>query len=352
MISNRKPTGSGKNRKLGKDEEGVVRYYVCPLSTTAVEIRKLSSWKELAPDAFKAELVAAAAAFPLLDDAHQEDQRHVTVFVHGYNNDWDGAASRYKSITDQLFIDNPNQAGLGECILFTWPSDGSVGGYLPDRQDARRSADDLTNVLSALYDWLVSKQGVTGAKACRAKTSIIAHSMGAYVVEQAMYDVWNRKNRPLLVSLINQMLLVAADVDNDLFSSGEMIGNTPGEGMANLAYRITALYTGLDSVLGTSAGLKHFGKRRLGRSGLDSSQKLPDNVWDIDLTSKFEPGVDYGSHHSAALDSPACMALIRELLRGIDRRILVARGVAPSNESIPVVPLASQGVAPVPGGAL
>ena len=58
-----------------------------------------------------------------------------------------------------------------------------------------------------------------------------------------------------------------------------------GDAIANLTYRVTALYTGLDTVLGMSAGLKHFGKRRLGRSGLDRSYPIPDNVWDIDCTS-------------------------------------------------------------------
>ena len=38
-----------------------------------------------------------------------------------------------------------------------------------------------------------------------------------------------------------------------------------GSLMANLCYRVGALYTGLDQVLGASARLKHFGTRRLGR---------------------------------------------------------------------------------------
>ena len=51
--------------------------------------------------------------------------------------------------------------------------------------------------------------------------------------------------------------MVAADVDNDLFRSGENVQHGDGEGLANLSYRITALYTGRDNVLGASAGLKH-----------------------------------------------------------------------------------------------
>ena len=61
--------------------------------------------------------------------------------------------------------------------------------------------------------------------------------------------------------------MVAADVDNDIFRNGETVSHGDGEGLANLSYRITALYTGRDNVLGASAGLKHFGKHQLARSG-------------------------------------------------------------------------------------
>jgi esterase/lipase superfamily enzyme len=91
--------------------------------------------------------------------------------------------------------------------------------------------------------------------------TLIAYSMGAYVTQKAMQTVWTCKNQPLLVSLINQMILVAADVDNDLFESGESVDGSDGDTIANLTYRITALYTGRDSTLGLSAGFKHFGKR-------------------------------------------------------------------------------------------
>jgi len=90
------------------------------------------------------------------------------------------------------------------------------------------------------------------------------YELGNYVLEAAMNYAWTQKNRPMLVSLIDQALMIAADVDNDLFRAGESYGANDGEGIANLTYRVTALYTGRDAVLGTSAGLKHFGKRRLG----------------------------------------------------------------------------------------
>src|SRR5437870_13738572 len=88
--------------------------------------------------------------------------------------------------------------------------------------------------------------------------------------------------------------MVAADVDNDLFDAGAP-DNNDGAAVVNLSYRITALFSGRDDVLGASAGLKHFGTRRLGRTGLAHRPpfvtQLPktDNVWDVDC-SKFFPG--------------------------------------------------------------
>jgi esterase/lipase superfamily enzyme len=238
----------------------------------------------------------------------------------------------YREVVGNLYS-GPN--GFGECISFDWPSKGYVLGYLPDRSEARRSAQDLATVIGELYDWLLVKQYAAAANpqdACRAKTSLIAHSMGNCVLENAMNYAWTQKNRPLLVSLLHEALMVAADVDNDLFKNGETVQSGDGEGISNLTYRVTALYSGRDAVLGASAGLKHFGKRRLGRSGLDRTYPLPDNVWDIDCSQLIKPEVDGISVHSSYFhtNQSNCYGLMRALLQGIDRSVLIARGLIPA----------------------
>ena len=146
--------------------------------------------------------------------------------------------------------------------------------------------------------------------------------MGNYLVQKALHHVWTRKNQPLLLSLVNQLLMVAADVDNDLFHGGESVDRGEGDGIANLAYRVTALHTGLDATLGLSAGLKHFGKRRLGRSGLDDPDDVADNVWDIDCSQFFR---DVDGVHSAYFEVPKTQRLMQQVLRGVDRRVLIDR---------------------------
>jgi esterase/lipase superfamily enzyme len=239
----------------------------------------------------------------------------------------------YGNVASRLF-DGPDS--LGELVSFDWPSKGALLGYLPDRSEARKTGDDLTEVLSDLYDWMSFKQAQTAKStdnACKAKTSIIAHSMGNYALEYAMNAVWTRKNMPLLVSLLQEVLMVAADVDNDLFRSGETVSHGDGEGLANLSYRITALYTGRDNVLGASAGLKHFGKRRLGRAGLDRTYPVPDNVWDIDCSTILDPavgGIDIHGEYFAPTET-VCYNLMRAILQGVDRSVLIGTDLVPAS---------------------
>ncbi len=253
------------------------------------QVDVFGNWVKVDEDTFRQGVVAVADTFPDPNVTPSEDQKHFNIFVHGFDNTWISAVQRYGAIVNNLFS-GPQSLGL--CVLFTWPSKGSVTGYLPDRGEARQSGDDFADVLSSLYDWMRVKQVQAAndpANACKAKTSVIAHSMGNYVVENAMNVAWTRKNRPLLMSLISQFVMVAADVDNDLFRAGDTVQHGDGEGIANLTYRVTAMYSGRDSVLGMSAGLKHFGKRRLGRSGLDRTCPIPDNLWDIDCSTLLSP---------------------------------------------------------------
>lgn len=315
------------NRTIENDGFGVER---APEPTFWISdkgpLDNFKNWKSCSSDQFKTLLVGAADQFPSLDQSENEDQRHVTFLVHGYNNGWQDAARLYQKFCGSLFSGNN---GLGICIAFDWPSYGSVVDYLPDRVHARECARDLADVLSKLYDWLLGKQQDAiqdSEKACRAKVSMVSHSMGNYVLQKAMTAAWTRKNQPLLVTLINQLVMVAADVDNDLFEPTASDG-TDGNAVANLTYRITALYSGRDAVLGASAGLKHFGTRRLGRSGLALRPPTgKDNVWDVDCSSFFPSSVGGMDIHSAYFDNKGTLALMRDILRGLDRSVLETLG--------------------------
>jgi len=183
------------DRNTGRDGLGRNRADLSYWCAEKGPLDRLSSWTRKDERVFRNELLGAAGAFPLiLDPAQNERQRHVTFFIHGYNNDWADAARRYGSLCDRMF--SPRQ-GLGLCVLFSWPSDGMKLAYLPDREDARACAPDVAYVFAAIYDWLLGKQVEAAAdpeKSCRAKLSVIAHSMGNYVLQHALQVAWSRKN--------------------------------------------------------------------------------------------------------------------------------------------------------------
>jgi len=328
MISDRNNGGTGRN-------VAGLAYFISDCGP----LNDIANWQRVTPTQFRTLLAATTDAFPALPRGENENQSHVTILVHGFNVAFDHSTSFYEDLCGRLF-NGPNSLGL--CILYDWPSLGSLVGYKADRAHAHECADDLTDILSELFDWLLKKQQDAinsdgdPDEACKAKVSLIAHSMGNYVLQKAMAAAWTRKNQPLLVSLINQLFMVAADVNNDLFDTGAP-DNDDGNAIANLTYRVTALYSGRDAVLGTSAGLKHFGTRRLGRAGLAHRppvvNTLPetDNVWDVDCSSFYLPNVNGIDIHGAYFVTDATIESMRQILRGVDRNVLETLGVTKGN---------------------
>jgi esterase/lipase superfamily enzyme len=308
MVSNRAVHGGEFSQ-----EQGPLKYFVSDQGP----LDNFSNWQNVSADAFKKLLVGAADQFPALAHGENEKQSHVTFFIHCYNNGWDDAARRYQKLCNDLYS---GQNSLGICISFDWPSLGSVLGYLPDRDHARDCAGDLVDVLSQLYDWLLVKQQATAddpTDACKAKISVISHSMGNYVIQKAMSDVWIRKHKPQF-GLLNQLVMVAADVDNDLFERGAH-DCADGDAITNLSHRVTVLYSGRDAVLGASAGIRKFHVQRLGRAGLavrPPSDK--DNVVDVDCSSFFPSGMGADGIHGAYFGTGRTLTLIRDILRGIE----------------------------------
>src|SRR5262249_6818700 len=151
MISNRNRDGDA----LGSDTASL-SFYSAPETTKPDDLKKLSAWTKVTRANFIAQLKQIADGLPLLPDAQHEQQQHLCLIVHGYNTDWGDAIDDYVQIKREV-IESVN---LGQLVLYTWPSKGSVAGYLPDREDARESAPDLAQLFVDLNDFLVQKQRI------------------------------------------------------------------------------------------------------------------------------------------------------------------------------------------------
>ncbi len=58
-----------------------------------------------------------------------------------------------------------------------------------------------------------------------------------------------------------------------------------------------------------------------------------DNVWDIDCSTFFPSTVNGMGIHGAYFETDATIELMRQVLKGIDRNVLVDRKIAPPPKS-------------------
>jgi len=257
-------------------------------------------------------LVAAVDQFPVFPAGQHERQKHLTILIPDNNPTFAKTTRFYENVYTRLF-DGPDSLGL--CVLFNWPS-----------SQPERCAEDLADALSALFDWFMDKQEAARynpRRLCKAKISVISYGTGTYVMQKAIADTWRRKYRPQ-VKFINQLLMVAPNVSNNLFDAGSP-DYFDGLALVNLTYRIVALYSARDSLLAAapSAPTPSY-TRSLGCAGLANRPpvvEVPpqmDNVWDIDCSRYFNASVDGADIHCAYFVTDAVIKLTRELLIGRD----------------------------------
>jgi esterase/lipase superfamily enzyme len=123
--------------------------------------------------------------------------RRVLIFVHGFNTRFEEAVYRFAQIVHDARVDVAP-------VLFTWPSGGSVTDYVYDRDSAVYSRDALEVVLQAL-----AKDPSVDS------ISILAHSMGNYLVVEALRQM-SIRNRGLSPK-IRDVMMASPDIDIDVF---------------------------------------------------------------------------------------------------------------------------------------
>lgn len=117
------------------------------------------------------------------------------LFVHGFNYSYQEALFRLAQMAADSGVQGPP-------ILFDWPSQGEVTGYVADRDSAAFARDDLVTVLSDL-----SSGGV--------RTTVLAHSMGAWLAVEAVRQL-SLMGRKDVIRSVDQLVLAAPDIDIDL----------------------------------------------------------------------------------------------------------------------------------------
>ena len=180
----------------------------------------------------------------------------VTIFVHGYNNDFGDPARLAGSAVAAL--------DLGAVpIAYSWPSKHATARYIDDETNNAWAADHFRDFLLSLL------QRTDGPKT----VNLVAHSMGNRLVFSAVEFIARAK--PTLHGHIGKVIFAAPDVDAATFWEAVPM-------MATAAAGLTVYGSHHDEALQASRELH--GHCRAGLFDCDDGLSLPVNVNEIDAS--------------------------------------------------------------------
>ncbi len=257
--------------------------------------------------------LGSAALFADLQ-ADMQQGRDLLLLIHGFNVSWEEAvatAAAFEAVVNrsdaQLDAGKPFQPL--RVLLFTWPSDGAAlpwASYKSDRSDARGTAGALGRALLKLRDQLHQlgrevrqssvavrhlRERLAGRPAaeidravaqleatqlCGQKLHLLAHSMGNFVLQNALERVYDFSPGSQLPRLFDHVFLCAPDVDDDVFERPYGLGR-----VHQVAQAVAVYHNVNDTALKISDYTKG-NPDRLGQRGAARPQALHQKVYQVD----------------------------------------------------------------------
>lgn len=211
-ATHRKPTGSTAPGRFYGSATGPMRYgravVSVPTSREIGSLPKPSIWSlEFRTD--PAKHVSLTKVQPISDRQSflksvaskigRSRHKDIFVFVHGYNSSFEAAVERAAQIAADLHMD-------GVPIVYSWPSQGSVAGYL---LDAKAIAQPQLPADLAILLTDVARR--TGAR----RVHLVAHSMGNRLMLAALQRLASSGNAPKF----SEVVFAAPDVGQRDFVS-------------------------------------------------------------------------------------------------------------------------------------
>ena len=213
--------------------------------------------------------------------------RDVLIYIHGFNVDWNEAVGAATALQEQLNHDCANGAAKGTTVvLFSWPSDGSAmpfSAYKSDRSDAISSGPAVGRGFLKLRDFLVKLRNVSGGRAkdaelCGRDLHLLCHSMGNFVLQNALGRLADYSAGTRLPRLFNQIFLCSPDVDDDVLEPTKAMGR-----LHELGRSVTVYFNTGDLALGGSDVTKG-NPDRLGSGGAARPASLHAKVHQVNCS--------------------------------------------------------------------
>ncbi|MEL7114092.1 MAG: alpha/beta hydrolase [Pseudomonadota bacterium] len=190
-------------RNFGSDRQQQTRYFRAEVSIPPGHVPgQIETARQIDPDKHFALVSAeelARRAFIEAIDAAPNTADMVGIYVHGYNTSILKAGLRVTQLQEDFDVPHP-------LVAFAWPSSGEFRGYVYDRDSVLFARDGLEALIRQIH-------AQTGKK-----IMILAHSMGTHLTMEVLRQIALRGDGSI-TGLIDHVILVAPDIDPDVFRS-------------------------------------------------------------------------------------------------------------------------------------
>ena len=204
------------------------------------------------------------------------------IYVHGFNVSWEeavGSALALQVMLNRDSVGDPKQQAA--VVLFTWPSDGLAlpfVSYKSDRTEAKASGYAFARGLLKVRDHLATLADRVGGRPCPQDLHLLCHSMGNYVLQNALERMRAFTPGSTLPRLFENVMLCAPDVDADVLEPGRAMGD-----LHEITRFVTVYHNSGDVALHVSDYTKG-NPDRLGSNGATRAGLLPDKVQQVDCS--------------------------------------------------------------------
>lgn len=303
FATNRNPIGdppTGFGKELGPVDGRNLRFGYAEVDPDSLKMGRLHIEPEklVVDEATDIPLFGSTA---VLRDAGRKMTKHTRdtlVYIHGFDFTFEEAITRAAEV--KIFL------GMNlNLFVFSWPSDGEkipLYSYRRDREDVVASGDAAARSLLSFDRYL---RDLDPRNYCNQRVHLLAHSMGNFALRHAVQGLRQRKG-DYLPRLFNNILLMAADEDNDAFECLDKLKCLP-----RLCKHVAVYHTPRDWALTISEDTKGM-PERLGSDGPENSRLLNDKVSVIDVSDTVGTDSDGTNHQYYRLNE-----IVRDDMRAV-----------------------------------
>lgn len=252
----------------------------------------------------------------------------LVLLIHGFDCSFENALSNAAELKT-LWGTKGKPLDTG---VFSWPSNGRLVpwmDYRSDRDDARSSAKAVARSLERLLSYL---RKLDRADWCDADIHLVAHSMGNYVLRNALQAMLSTVGERTLPRVFKNIFLMAPDEDNDAFEDPGKLGRLP-----ELAESVQVYFARNDEAL-TISHLTKGNPDRLGTTGPRTLTSLPQKVVLIDCADVSETSSTSDVRHQYYRKRAEVIADVRQVLAGKRPEEVTGRDWIPARNCFRIKP--------------